>query len=201
MFREKTPMLGRTFRLDTSAGFGKRASMHACRTDADIQSAINYDFAGHFGVPLGSLAARAVEIDRALRSWLDRHPEGIIVSLGEGLGTQSRRVDNGRMRWLTVDLPDAIRLREHFLNPPFPPQRSECARPCLDGRGRALVRRFHRSSGITDVPCAGESGILERAPEVKTAELRDLRKTLQRSPSRTCSIHSLTRGNRNPRMN
>jgi hypothetical protein len=27
MFREKTPMLGRTFRLDTSAGFGKRASM------------------------------------------------------------------------------------------------------------------------------------------------------------------------------
>jgi O-methyltransferase involved in polyketide biosynthesis len=82
-----------------------------------IQSAINYDFAGHFGVPLGSLAARAVEIDRALRSWLERHPEGIIVSLGEGLETQSRRVDNGRMRWLTVDLPDAIRLRERFLAP------------------------------------------------------------------------------------
>jgi O-methyltransferase involved in polyketide biosynthesis len=82
-----------------------------------IQSAIDYDFAGHFGVPLGSLAARAVEIDRALRSWLDRHPEGTIVSLGEGLETQSRRVDNGRMRWLTVDLPDAIRLRERFLAP------------------------------------------------------------------------------------
>jgi O-methyltransferase involved in polyketide biosynthesis len=82
-----------------------------------IQAAINYDFAGHFGVPLGSLAARAAEIDRALRSWLDRHPEGIIVSLGEGLETQSRRVDNGRMHWLTVDLPDAIRLRERFLVP------------------------------------------------------------------------------------
>jgi O-methyltransferase involved in polyketide biosynthesis len=82
-----------------------------------IQSAIKYDFAGHFGVPLGSLAARAIEIDRTLRSWLDRHPEGIIVSLGEGLETQSRRVDNGRMRWLTVDLPDAIRLRERFLAP------------------------------------------------------------------------------------
>jgi O-methyltransferase involved in polyketide biosynthesis len=82
-----------------------------------IQSAINYDFAGHFGVPQGSLAARAVEIDRALRSWLDRHPEGTIISLGEGLETQSRRVDNGRMRWLTVDLPDAIHLRERFLLP------------------------------------------------------------------------------------
>ena len=80
-----------------------------------IQSVIKYDFAAHFGVPLGSLAARAIEIDRALLSWLARHPEGIIVSLGEGLETQSRRVDNGRMRWLTVDLPDATRLRERFL--------------------------------------------------------------------------------------
>jgi O-methyltransferase involved in polyketide biosynthesis len=82
-----------------------------------IQSAMKYDFAAHFGAPLGSLAARAIEIDRALRSWLGRHPDGIVVSLGEGLETQSRRVDNGRMRWLTVDLPDAIRLRERFLAP------------------------------------------------------------------------------------
>jgi O-methyltransferase involved in polyketide biosynthesis len=82
-----------------------------------IQSAIDYDFARHFGDPLGSLAGRAVEIDRTLRSWLNRHPEGIVVSLGEGLETQSRRVDNGRMRWLSVDLPDAIRLREQFFAP------------------------------------------------------------------------------------
>jgi len=82
-----------------------------------IHSAISYDFARHFGDPLGSLAARAAEIDRALRSWLEHHPDGTIVSLGEGLETQSRRVDNGRMRWLSVDLPDAIRLRERFLAP------------------------------------------------------------------------------------
>jgi O-methyltransferase involved in polyketide biosynthesis len=91
-----------------------------------IQSAIDYDFARHFGDPLGSLAGRAAQIDLALRSWLDRHPEGIVVSLGEGLETQSRRVDNGRMRWLSVDLPDAIRLRERFVctDPPFPRVRS-----------------------------------------------------------------------------
>jgi hypothetical protein len=82
-----------------------------------IQSAIEFDFASHFGVSLGLLAGRAAEIDRALRSWLDRHPDGIVVSLGEGLETQSRRVDNGRMLWLSVDLPDAIRLRERFLAP------------------------------------------------------------------------------------
>jgi hypothetical protein len=103
------------------------------------QSAINYDFAGHFGVPLGSLAARAVEIDRALRSWLDRHAEGIIISLGEGLETQSGFARRN---------PSAGALSG--TNPPFPPHRSECARPCLDGRGRALVRRFHRGSGLRD---------------------------------------------------
>jgi O-methyltransferase involved in polyketide biosynthesis len=82
-----------------------------------IQSAINYDFVRRFGDPEGSLAARAAEIDRALRSWLKHHPDGCVVSLGEGLETQAYRVDNGRLRWLSVDLPDAIRLRERFLAP------------------------------------------------------------------------------------
>ncbi len=82
-----------------------------------IESAIDYDFRRHFGNPRGSLATRAAEIDRALRAWLEHHPDGIVVSLGEGLETQGSRVDNGRMRWLSVDLPDAIRLRERFLAP------------------------------------------------------------------------------------
>jgi O-methyltransferase involved in polyketide biosynthesis len=82
-----------------------------------IESAIDYDFRRHFGNPRGSLAMRAAEIDRALRAWLEHHPDGIVVSLGEGLETQGSRVDNGRMRWLSVDLPDAIRLRERFLAP------------------------------------------------------------------------------------
>jgi O-methyltransferase involved in polyketide biosynthesis len=80
-----------------------------------IQSMIDYDFAGHFGEPQGSLAARAAEIDRVLRMWIEHHPDGIVVSLGEGLETQAQRVDNGRIRWLSVDLPDAIRLRERFI--------------------------------------------------------------------------------------
>jgi hypothetical protein len=84
-----------------------------------IQSSIDYDFARQFGEPLGSLAGRAVEIDRVLRSWLDHHPEGIIVSLGEGLETQSRRVDNGRMRWLSVT--DASHRPTAIANSPIVP--------------------------------------------------------------------------------
>jgi O-methyltransferase involved in polyketide biosynthesis len=82
-----------------------------------IYEAIDYDFARHFGHSEGSLAVRAAETDRVLRHWLERHPDGFVVSLGEGLETQARRVDNGRMRWLSVDLPDAIRLRDGFVPP------------------------------------------------------------------------------------
>ncbi len=82
-----------------------------------IHDAIDYDFHHNFGTPGGSLAARAAGIDQALRQWLTEHPDGLVVSLGEGLETQASRVDNGRMRWLSVDLPHAISLREQFIAP------------------------------------------------------------------------------------
>jgi O-methyltransferase involved in polyketide biosynthesis len=82
-----------------------------------IHNAIDYDFGWHFGVPVGSLASRAAEIDRILMRWIAHHPDGLVVSLGEGLETQRQRVDNGRVRWLSVDLPAAISLRERFLPP------------------------------------------------------------------------------------
>jgi O-methyltransferase involved in polyketide biosynthesis len=82
-----------------------------------IHDAISYDFHQHFGTPGGSLAARAAQIDDTLRQWLSSHPDGLVVSLGEGLETQASRVDNGHMRWLSVDLPHAIALREQFITP------------------------------------------------------------------------------------
>jgi O-methyltransferase involved in polyketide biosynthesis len=82
-----------------------------------IHQSLDYAFSRHFGRPAGSLAARAAEIDKALARWIARHPDGTVVSLGEGLETQCLRVDNGRIRWLSVDLPDAISLRARFLPP------------------------------------------------------------------------------------
>jgi O-methyltransferase involved in polyketide biosynthesis len=84
----------------------------------NIYDAIDYEFMGQFGTPNSNLgAARAVRIDRTIRRWLSRHPGGFVVSLGEGLETQAYRVDNGKMRWLSVDLPDAIEFRERFMKP------------------------------------------------------------------------------------
>ncbi|WIG98677.1 class I SAM-dependent methyltransferase [Myxococcus sp. SDU36] len=82
-----------------------------------IHGAIDYDFEKSFGRAEPSLAIRAVEMDRRIRAWLATHPEGFVVSLGEGLETQAQRLDNGQLRWLSVDLPEAVAIRERFLTP------------------------------------------------------------------------------------
>src|SRR5271168_4388606 len=100
-------------------------AMEAARGDAvlddpgsvRIYQSLDYDFDRNFGIPSGLLAARAAAIDDVLRRWIARHPNGVVVSLGEGLETQRYRVDNGRVRWISVDLPEAILLRERFLAP------------------------------------------------------------------------------------
>ena len=68
-------------------------------------------------------AVRVATFDEAVRRFLGRHPAGTVVALGEGLETQFWRVDNGRVSWLTVDLPETLALRRQVL-PEGPRQRS-----------------------------------------------------------------------------
>ena len=46
---------------------------------------------------------------------MDEHPDGTVVALADGLETEAWRVDNGRMRWLSVDLPESIAVRRRLL--------------------------------------------------------------------------------------
>jgi O-methyltransferase involved in polyketide biosynthesis len=68
-------------------------------------------------------AVRVATFDAAVRRFLGQHPAGTVVALGEGLETQFWRVDNGRVHWLTVDLPATLELRRRVL-PEGPRQRS-----------------------------------------------------------------------------
>jgi O-methyltransferase involved in polyketide biosynthesis len=60
-------------------------------------------------------AVRVATFDQAVRRFLDRHPAGQVAALGEGLETQFWRVDNGQLRWLSVDLPVTLELRRQVL--------------------------------------------------------------------------------------
>ena len=44
-------------------------------------------------------ASRSANMDRFIRSFLERRPDGVIVQLGCGLETTYYRCDNGRTRW------------------------------------------------------------------------------------------------------
>lgn len=70
-----------------------------------------------------ALALRVLAFDCEVRRFVARHPDGTIVALGEGLETQFWRVDNGTVRWLTVDLPESVALR-HRLMPDSDRQRT-----------------------------------------------------------------------------
>ncbi|AHJ66729.1 class I SAM-dependent methyltransferase [Granulibacter bethesdensis] len=84
---------------------------HAIR----MRNALMIDWIARFGAADGSFAGRSRAIDTLLTDWLSRHPDGMVISIGEGLETQSRRVDNGTCSWLSVDLPEVIALRRQML--------------------------------------------------------------------------------------
>lgn len=63
-------------------------------------------------------AARSANMDRYIRAFLERRPDGVIVQLGCGLETAYYRCDNGRSHWYTVDLPHVVEYRRELLPEP-----------------------------------------------------------------------------------
>ena len=64
-------------------------------------------FLSHEGV-----IARTVMLDRMLSDWISTNPNGIIVNIGAGFDNRFSRVDNGKISWFDVDLPDSIAARK-----------------------------------------------------------------------------------------
>ena len=60
-------------------------------------------------------ASRSANMDRIIRSFLERRPDGVIVQLGCGLETTYHRCDNGKTHWYAVDLPHVIDYRRELL--------------------------------------------------------------------------------------
>jgi len=83
----------------------------------ELVEQIDYPFAERFGggetATWQGLRVRA--FDNEIRTVLRDKPDATVVALGEGLETQFWRVDNGSVRWVTVDLPETIELRERLL--------------------------------------------------------------------------------------
>lgn len=83
-----------------------------------IVERVDYDF-GRLKVKPGTrltVFMRAKRLDHYIRGFLARSPDGVVLHLGCGLDTRFSRVDNGRVRWYDLDLPEVIALRKKFFN-------------------------------------------------------------------------------------
>jgi O-methyltransferase involved in polyketide biosynthesis len=81
----------------------------------ELLRSVDYD-AAKYGPGAGGFVTvlRTAIIDFWVRGFLAAHPGGTVVELGTGLNTRFERVDNGRVHWLDLDLPDTIDLRRKF---------------------------------------------------------------------------------------
>jgi O-methyltransferase involved in polyketide biosynthesis len=76
---------------------------------------ISYPYQQRFGAPNQTFALRASAFDAAVRDFLREHPHGTVVALAEGFQTSYWRLGRSQSRWVSVDLPPVVRLREQLL--------------------------------------------------------------------------------------
>lgn len=84
------------------------------RRARELVEAIDYDFSRFGGSSLSGSVFRSSIFDGWVAEFLREHPAGTVVELGTGLNTRFDRLDNGRVHWFDLDLPDAIALRRRF---------------------------------------------------------------------------------------
>lgn len=63
-----------------------------------------------------SWIARSIFFDKKIKAFIDDNPEATIVNIGCGLDTTFDRVDNGKIQWFDLDLPDSIALRRNYFS-------------------------------------------------------------------------------------
>lgn len=83
----------------------------------EIYNSIDYNYERSFGKADPSHAIRSRVFDKEIKDFISNYPEGTIVNLGEGLETQRFRVYAPQALWLSIDLPEAIVIREQFIQP------------------------------------------------------------------------------------
>ena len=85
----------------------------------EIIDRVDFDFstiAGNIsGLSKAGWIMRSICTDRVIARFLEKHPQATVVNIGCGLDTTFDRIDNGRLHWYDLDLPDVIALRKKFI--------------------------------------------------------------------------------------
>jgi O-methyltransferase involved in polyketide biosynthesis len=97
----------------------KRKPLLVDETAVNIIDQVDYDFS-QITQNMDDLSQiawikRSLICDQVIKQFLKSHPEGTIVNVGCGLDTTFERIDNGKLTWYDLDLPDVIELRKRFI--------------------------------------------------------------------------------------
>lgn len=63
-----------------------------------------------------SMALRTRHFDRQVKTFSEKYPDCTIINLGCGFDSRFLRVDNGRMKWFDLDLPEVIQLKKGYFD-------------------------------------------------------------------------------------
>lgn len=79
---------------------------------------IDYDFSKFDKVWLSQVgvAVRTEIFDNAAKEFIIKNPNAIVINIGCGLDTRFLRVDNNKITWYDLDLPESISIRKEFFN-------------------------------------------------------------------------------------
>ena len=101
-------------------------SVHSKKTEhkfydkkaVEIVAQLDYDFsnAEKDAAMSNGVIARTILLDRMVGDFINRNPNATIVNIACGLDTRFYRVDNGKIHWYNIDLPETIDLRRKFLD-------------------------------------------------------------------------------------
>ncbi len=99
----------------------------------ELVDSIDFDF-DKFGRKGQEMALRSLAVDGCAVRYLSAHPTATVVALAEGFQTSFWRVNDAladpQFRWVSVDLPPVIELRERLL--PSSPRITNLAQSALD---------------------------------------------------------------------
>lgn len=60
----------------------------------------------------GGIVARSVVFDELVGDFISKNPDCTVVNIACGLDTRVYRMDNGRLTWYNLDLPETIEVRD-----------------------------------------------------------------------------------------
>ncbi len=82
----------------------------------EIVSKLDYDFsdAEKDSTMSNGVIARTLVFDELVKDFIDKNPDCTVVNIACGLDTRVYRMDNGRLTWYNLDLPETIAVRDQI---------------------------------------------------------------------------------------